>query len=146
MNKDIIDSLKSELSGSGKSISKILNSLALLHNELGPDSWIGIYFYDSEANNLFLGPFEGSPACEYINPGRGVVGTCYAAKRPMYIKDVKEFKGYIACDKKTKSEAVFPMFLNEDVIGVLDVDSPELDGLKDDLDILSEAAKLLSSF
>lgn len=134
------------MAGKGKTISKLGNCLALLKQALGADSWVGIYLFDEKSNSLFLGPFNGTPACESINPGRGVVGTAYAAKRPLYVDDVKKFHGYIACDNLTKSEAVFPLKLGEDVIGVLDIDSPKLDGLKDDLEILEQAANLIANW
>jgi L-methionine (R)-S-oxide reductase len=146
MNQEIIASLKEELARESRSISKLGNSLALIKEALGNDSWVGLYLFDEKNNVLFLGPFQGSPACETIKPGKGVVGTCYAAKRPLYIDDVKKFPGYIACDSKTKSEAVFPLKLGEDVIGVFDIDSPKIDGLKDDLKILEEAASLIANF
>jgi len=145
MNPEIIASLKEEFARPTHPLSKLNNALALLKEELGENSWVGLYLFDEKKNVLFLGPFQGSPACEEIKPGKGVVGTCYAAKRPLYIDDVKKFPGYIACDSKTKSEAVFPLKLGEDVIGVFDIDSPKLDGLKDDLKILEEASSLFAN-
>jgi GAF domain-containing protein len=145
MNPEIIASLKEEFARPTHFLSKLNNALALLKEELGENSWVGLYLFDEKKNVLFLGPFQGSPACEEIKPGKGVVGTCYAAKRPLYIDDVKKFPGYIACDSKTKSEAVFPLKLGEDVIGVFDIDSPKLDGLKDDLKILEEASSLFAN-
>ena len=145
MNPEIIASLKEEFARPTHFLSKLNNALALLKEELGENSWVGLYLFDEKKNVLFLGPFQGSPACEEIKPGKGVVGTCYAAKRPLYIDDVKKFPGYIACDSKTKSEAVFPLKLGEDVIGVFDIVSPKLDGLKDDLKILEEASSLFAN-
>jgi GAF domain-containing protein len=146
MDKNIVEAVSQEVGGNGKSLSKLLNSLAMVKESLGVDSWVGIYFYDEVNHNLFLGPFQGSRACEYINPGKGVVGTCFASKRPLYVNDVTKFPGYISCDAKVKSEACFPLKYGEDTIEVLDIDSPKLDGLKDDLDDLEEIANLLANF
>jgi GAF domain-containing protein len=107
---------------------------------------VGLYVYDEKDNVLNLGPFQGSPACVQIKPGKGVVGTCYAAKKPMYIDDVKKFPGYICCDSKVRSEAVFPLVYNDQIIAVFDIDSPKIDGLKKNLEILSEIAAMISQF
>jgi GAF domain-containing protein len=118
MENGIILSVKATLDGQGSLLSKLLNSLALVKQNLGEDSWVGLYVYDEKDNVLNLGPFQGSPACVQIKPGKGVVGKCYASKMPMYINDVKKFPGYICCDSKVKSEAVFPLVYNGHVIAV----------------------------
>jgi L-methionine (R)-S-oxide reductase len=144
MNKEILDSIKAELNGAGSSLAKLLNTFAMLREELGEGSWVGLYVYNEKLNSLVLGPFQGSPACEEIKPGRGVVGSCYAAKRAIYVKDVSTFPGYISCDAKVKSEAVWPLMYDEQVIAVFDIDSDQLDGLKNDLPILDQIAFFLS--
>lgn len=146
MNKEIIDSVSAELRGSGNFLAKLLNSLSLVKETLGEGAWVGLYIYDEKENILNLGPFQGTPACESIKPGKGVVGTSYAAKRPMYVPDVTLFPGYISCDSKVQSEAVFPIIYQEQVIAIFDVDSIQKDGLKNDLEILSEIASLIGNF
>jgi GAF domain-containing protein len=146
MDKSILQSIKNELAGNGNSLAKILNSLALVKEALGPDSWVGLYVYQEAENSLNLGPFQGTPACESIKPGKGVVGTSYAAKRPMYVPDVSKFPGYISCDSRVKSEAVYPIVYQEQVIAIFDVDSCRIDGLKNDLDLLGQVANLIGNF
>jgi GAF domain-containing protein len=146
MEKSILQSIETELKGSGNSLAKILNSLAMVKEALGENSWVGLYVYQEEENLLNLGPFQGSPACESIKPGKGVVGTSYAAKRPMYVPDVSKFPGYISCDARVKSEAVYPIVYQEQVIAIFDVDSCEIDGLKNDLDLLAQVANLIGNF
>ena len=118
----------------------------MVKEALGENSWVGLYVYQEEENLLNLGPFQGSPACESIKPGKGVVGTSYAAKRPMYVPDVSKFPGYISCDARVKSEAVYPIVYQEQVIAIFDVDSCEIDGLKNDLDLLAQVANLIGNF
>jgi L-methionine (R)-S-oxide reductase len=144
MENDILKSVEATLQGKGNRLARLLNSFSLIRCELGEKSWMGIYFYDEKENLLVLGPFQGSPACMEIKPGRGVVGTCYAAKRPLYVNDVKTFPSYISCDAAVKSEAVFPLMFNDQVIGVFDIDSAKIDGLKDDLTFLEQVARLIS--
>lgn len=146
MEKSIVDSVRQELNGSGNYLAKLLNALSLVKESLGEGAWVGLYIYDEKDNILNLGPFQGSPACETIKPGKGVVGTCYAAKRAMYVDDVHRFPGYISCDNRVLSEAVYPLMYQDQVIAVFDIDSCQLDGLKNDLEILSEIANLFANF
>ena len=138
-------SLKALLEGDINPLGKILNGLAFIRMELGEGSWVGLYLYDPESDVLRLGPFQGTPACEEIAPGRGVVGVCYKTKKTMYVPDVSVFPGYICCDASAKSEYVCPLYQDGSLVGVFDVDSPELDGLKGKEDYLKECAELLSA-
>ena len=139
-------SVETELNGNGNALAKMLNALAMVKEALGENAWVGLYVYQESDNVLNLGPFQGSPACETIKPGKGVVGTSYAAKRPMYVPDVSKFPGYISCDVRVQSEAVFPIVYQDAVIAIFDVDSPKLDGLKNDLDVLGQVAQLFGNF
>jgi L-methionine (R)-S-oxide reductase len=146
MEKDLLPAVIAELNGDGNPLAKLLNSLSLVKQFLGEGSWVGLYVFDEQNNILKLGPFQGSPACETIHPGRGVVGACYTSKRALYVKDVSTFPGYISCDPVVKSEAVWPLMYNEQVTAVLDIDSPKLDGLKEALPILDQFAALLTQY
>src|SRR5574344_1086861 len=146
MEQSLVKSIESELNGNGNALAKMLNALAMVKEALGKNAWVGLYVYQESDNVLNLGPFQGSPACETIKPGKGVVGTSYAAKRPMYVPDVSKFPGYISCDARVNSEAVFPIVYQDQVIAIFDVDSPKLDGLKNDLDVLGQVAQLFGNF
>jgi L-methionine (R)-S-oxide reductase len=146
MDKQIIASINGALNGEGNFLAKLLNSLSLVKESLGEGSWVGLYVYDDKTNQLNLGPFQGSPACMSIRPGKGVVGTSYAAKKPMYVPNVALFPGYISCDSRVRSEAVFPIVYNKQVVAIFDVDSMQEDGLKADLGILSQIATLLGDY
>jgi len=146
MEQSLVKSIESELNGNGNALAKMLNALAMVKEALGENAWVGLYVYQEADNVLNLGPFQGSPACETIKPGKGVVGTSYAAKRPMYVPDVSKFPGYISCDTRVNSEAVFPIVYQDQVIAIFDVDSPKLDGLKNDLDVLGQVAQLFGNF
>jgi len=87
--------------------------------------WVGFYLVKDE--QLVLGPFQGSIACTRINLGKGVCGTAWEKKETLIVENVDEFSGHIACSSASKSEIVVPIFHEGQVIGVLDVDSDELD-------------------
>ena len=73
-----------------------------------------------------LGPFQGPVACTRIQFGKGVCGTSWESKKTLVVENVAEFPGHIACSSFSKSEIVVPLIKNDEVIGVLDIDSSDL--------------------
>ena len=106
-------------------IANMANLSALLFGALEDVNWVGFYRL-VEKDELVLGPFQGNPACVRIKVGQGVCGTSVAQKRSLIVPDVHRFKGHIACDSASNSELVIPLLAGEDVVGVLDIDSPKL--------------------
>ena len=103
------------------------NTASLLYHELEDVSWAGFYLYDRKKDELFLGPFQGKPACMHIPNGKGVCGTCLHEKKAQCVKDVHQFPGHIACDSASNSELVIPLHSETgEVIGVLDLDSTHI--------------------
>ena len=101
------------------------NFVGLLYNAMADVNWLGIYVLRGE--ELVLGPFQGQTACVRIPLGKGVCGTAAAAARTQRVADVHDFPGHIACDVASRSEIVVPLIVNDQLIGVLDIDSPSLD-------------------
>jgi GAF domain-containing protein len=102
------------------------NCASLIFHSVPKLNWAG--FYLLKGGELVLGPFQGRLACVRITFGRGVVGTAAEKRTTIRVADVNQFPGHIACDSASKSEIVVPL-VSEDshLLGVLDVDSPELD-------------------
>lgn len=111
------------VSGESDRIANAANLSALLYHSLPEVNWAGFYFYDG--HELVVGPFQGKPACVRIAIGRGVCGTAAHTRRTQLVPDVHAFPGHIACDADSRSEIVVPLVLEDALIGVLDVDSPE---------------------
>lgn len=87
--------------------------------------WVG--FYNVEADNLLLGPFQGEIACYKIKKGRGVCGTSFDRDDTIVVPDVEQFAGHIACSSLSRSEIVVPVHdTSGHVIAVLDIDSTSL--------------------
>jgi L-methionine (R)-S-oxide reductase len=107
-------------------VANMSNTASLLFHSLPRLNWAG--FYLLKGGELVLGPFQGRVACVRIAFGRGVVGTAAEKRTTIRVADVNEFPGHIACDMASRSEIVVPL-TSEDahLLGVLDVDSPELD-------------------
>ncbi|KAH7909294.1 GAF domain-like protein [Hygrophoropsis aurantiaca] len=107
---------------------------------------------DDAISTIFLGPYCGKPACQYINvsPGRsrGVCADAYLRRQTMLVENVHDYPGHIACDGDTKSEIVCPLILNRDgedvVLGVLDLDCLAHAGFNDEDQVgLEKIAKLV---
>ena len=109
--------------GETETISVLSNATAAL-KEAFNFFWIGFYLVKN--NELILGPFQGSVACFRIKKGRGVCGTAWAEATTQVVPDVEQFKGHIACSSLSRSEIVVPVIINNEVKGVLDIDSDQL--------------------
>jgi L-methionine (R)-S-oxide reductase len=124
MNNRLIDSLRELISGERNFIANAANFSSFLYYEMEDLNWVG--FYMLEHNQLVLGPFCGKTACIRIEIGKGVTGTSAKTKTTILVDDVHEFPGHIACDSNSRSELVVPIIYDDELIGVLDLDSPIL--------------------
>jgi GAF domain-containing protein len=119
---EAVAALSALLQGEDDLVANAANTSAFL-NELLPDiNWVGFYFL--RGDELVLGPFQGRTACVRIAVGRGVCGVCVATGETQRVDDVHSFPGHIACDVRSRSELVVPLRRGEDIVGVLDIDSP----------------------
>jgi len=108
------------------SIANMANIAAALFHAFQNFSWVGFYLFDSRSGELVLGPFQGKVACTRIALGKGVCGTSFERNETIIVPDVEQFPGHIYCDLGSKSEIVIPVRHKHVLIGVLDVDSYEL--------------------
>ena len=147
------------------------NAAALLWDALDDINWAGFYLVDPAtvsgaelvaamgaepdvapsdhepcAPELRLGPFQGKVACVRIPFGRGVCGTAAETKISQLVEDVHQFPGHIACDSASNSEVVVPIVKDNQVVGVLDIDSPSVARFsQEDLTGLEQVVKALES-
>ena len=104
------------------SICLLANSCALLFHHLAQINWLG--FYLRQDSTLLLGPFQGKIACQRIKLPQGVCGHAVTTGQVVRVDEVEQFVGHIACDSASRSEIVLPLWLNGQVVAVLDIDSP----------------------
>jgi len=118
--------LRALIEGETDPVANMANCASLIFNSIPRLNWTG--FYLLKGGELVLGPFQGQPACVRIEIGRGVCGTAAEKRTTLRIADVTKFPDHIACDSASRSEIVVPLVTEDShLIGVLDVDSPELD-------------------
>ncbi len=116
--------LQSLLAAERDLIANAANLASLLFHSLPDLNWAGFYF--NRGGTLVLGPFQGKPACVRIPIGKGVCGTAAARRETVIVANVHDFPGHIACDSASNSEIVVPIVRGDELLGVLDLDSPSL--------------------
>jgi len=105
-------------------IANAANATSLIYHALPDLNWCGIYLLKD--GGLVVGPFQGKPACVRIALGKGVCGTAASQRKTIVVPDVHAFPGHIACDAASNSEIVVPLIAQDELLGVLDLDSPRL--------------------
>jgi L-methionine (R)-S-oxide reductase len=144
LNAQLAGLFSSETNG----LANAANMCAVLYHGLPKVNWVGFYFLQGE--ELVLGPFQGQVACVRIALGRGVCGTAAQQRETLVVPDVHVFPGHIACDPTSRSEIVLPLVQEGRLLGVLDLDSPDLarfdlqdrDGLTVSCNLLLENSEL----
>ena len=138
----MLPQLKALTEGVNNNTGALANAASLIHETMG-FFWTG--FYLVKDNVLHLGPFQGPVACYTIPYGKGVCGTAWKEGKTIVVRDVEEFPGHIACSSLSRSEIVVPIFKNDKIIGVLDIDSTETGTFDEtDRDYLEKAMDILS--
>ncbi len=142
--ENLIPQLKALISSETDLTANLANIAAALKETF---RWWWVGFYLVKENELVLGPFQGPIACTRISYGKGVCGTTWKTASPLLVPDVEKFQGHIACSSQSVAEIVVPILdSNNQVIGVLDVDSEKYDVLDEtDLDYLEKICKLITS-
>nr|AWI66787.1 methionine-R-sulfoxidereductase [Piromyces sp.] len=120
----LAEQIKALADGEPNFIPVLSNASALIYDSLDNLNWAGFYLMNK--GSLLLGPFQGKVACIRIALGKGVCGTSAQNDETLVVPNVHEFPGHIACDSASNSEIVVPIHKDGKVIGVLDIDSPNL--------------------
>ena len=119
----LLPQVKAVVGGEPDLIANMANVASMLHETFG-FWWTG--FYRVEGEELVLGPFQGPMACTRIRKGRGVCGTAWLKEETQVVPDVDKFPGHIACSSASRSEIVVPVWHEDSIIAVLDIDSEKL--------------------
>jgi len=126
----LVSQLRGLLEGERDFTANAANFASLIFHSVPELNWAGFYLHKND--ELILGPFQGKPACVRIEIGKGVCGAAAQQRQTILVGNVHEFPGHIACDSESNSEIVIPLINNEQLIGVLDLDSPVFGRFDDD--------------
>jgi len=140
--RSLIPQIAALIQGENDTVANLANVCAALKQQF---DWLWVGFYLVKEGELVLGPFQGPVACTRIAKGKGVCGTAWQREKTIVVPDVEDFPGHIACSSASRSEIVVPVFNNDTVTAVLDVDSEEL-SFFDDTDklYLEQLVKLIN--
>ncbi len=122
--EQLLPQIKALISDETDTIANLSNICAVLKYNMPGFFWVG--FYIIKGGELVLGPYQGPVACTRIQLGKGVCGAAALRRETIIVPDVDKFSGHIACSSLSKSEIVIPLFNDDEVVGVLDVDSDSL--------------------
>ncbi len=139
--QSLIPQIEALLEGEEDMIANQANTIAALKEQF---KWFWVGFYTVKNGELVLGPFQGPVACTRIARGKGVCGAAWEQGKTLVVPDVDAFPGHIACSSLSRSEIVVPIYQNNEVVAVLDVDSEELNQFdQTDAQYLEQIVKLL---
>lgn len=129
----ILADIETVLAGETNRVARMATVSAMLAGAFETFFWTGFYVVDpDDPRTLVVGPYQGTPGCLRIAFGRGVCGTAAQARATLIVPDVEAFPGHIACDSRSRSEIVTPVFDGKgELIAVLDVDSASLAAFDD---------------
>jgi len=140
--QSLLPQIEALLYGEPDLIANLANICAALKEQF---KWFWVGFYLVKDGELVLGPFQGPVACTRIAKGRGVCGVSWEKAETLIVDDVDQFPGHIACSSLSRSEIVIPLFYDNEVVGVLDVDSEDPAKFDEvDAEYLGQVVKLVN--
>lgn len=142
--KRIFFQLQKLLNQTENRTARMATVAALLHHKMPRFFWTGFYILNK--GRLVVGPYQGPLACLVLEKNKGVCWSAIQNKKTLIVPNVHEFPGHIACDSRSNSEIVVPLWEDEskNVWGVLDIDSQEFDAFSSvDKENLEEIVKLI---
>ncbi len=121
----VAEEVAAVLAGEPNVVARMATVSSMLANSFEHYFWTGFYVVDeAKGDELVVGPYQGTLGCMRIAFGRGVCGTAAATGRTQLVEDVHAFPGHIACDGRSASEIVVPVFGPDGkLMAVFDVDS-----------------------
>ena len=138
-----IGKIRKKVKDSIETVSTLANCAAILKESFAGYFWVGFYFLRED--HLALGPFQGPPACEKLGLEKGVCADCANSGKSIVVDNVHKYPGHVACDSRSNSEIVIPLFnKNNEVMAILDIDSEKFEEFTEtDSKYLKEIAELL---
>jgi GAF domain-containing protein len=124
--KELAEHIELVLAGVNDPVAEMATISALVHHAFG-HLWTGFYRVIEKGRLLRVGPYQGTLGCLEITFGRGVCGTAAAEGRTVVVEDVDHFPGHIACDSRSRSEIVVPVWDRQGALtAVFDADSDRI--------------------
>lgn len=115
------------IEGEKNLVARMATVSNILHHKFDHFFWTGFYVVDADKpDELVVGPYQGTLGCLRIPFGKGVCGAAARTRETQIVDDVHAFPDHIACDARSESEIVVPVFDQSGaLIAVFDVDSDQ---------------------
>ena len=128
--------------------TKLTQICALLKQEINTYDWVGFYFAKQNTKILHLKAFGGIPTDHTVIPfGKGICGQVAISNKNFIVDDVHAQDNYISCNIDVKSEIVIPLFLNNENIGQIDIDSNTINAFNEsDVILLEKINEKISNY
>lgn len=145
--EEVAQEIAAVIDGEANLVARMATVSNILHHAFDHYFWTGFYLVDPDRHaELVVGPYQGTLGCLRIPFSKGVCGACASARETIIVDDVHEFPGHIACDSRSESEIVAPVFDPDGrLIAVFDVDS-DRKAMFDEVDRAGIEAILKASF
>ncbi len=145
ISSEIINEIESLIATENNNVANMANVCAHLF-EKGGWHWVGFYLVDESRDELVLGPFQGPVACTRLKKGVGVCAKSWVESTTVYVPNVHDFSGHVACSALSNSEIVIPVRIEKKVVAVLDIDSVEFEGVSsEEINILETVVSKLET-
>ncbi|WP_332653723.1 GAF domain-containing protein [Brevundimonas sp.] len=124
---EVEEEILAVLDGEANLTARMATVASMLADAFPVFFWTGFYVVDPDKpGELVVGPYQGTLGCLRIPFGRGVCGAAARDRATQIVDDVHAFPGHIACDSRSASEIVVPVFdASGALIAVFDVDATE---------------------
>ena len=144
---EVFSEISNHLKSTDLDVDEGLNYICtVLRESFDHYDWVGFYFADLARKKLHLKAFSGNPVEHQEIPfGKGICGQVAVTHQNFVVPDVKARDNYLACSIDVKSEIVIPLFLENNNIGQIDIDSHKINPFSDQDEKLLEAICTLIS-
>jgi GAF domain-containing protein len=124
---EVAQEIAAVLDGEPNRVARMATTASMLASSFQHFYWTGFYVVDPDKpRELVVGPYQGTLGCLRIAFGRGVCGAAAESGAVQIVDDVLAFPDHIACDARSRSEIVLPVFDPDGaLIAVFDVDATE---------------------
>ena len=120
--EELINFVKIQASDEDNAIALMSNISSFIMAIIKDLNWAGFYLVGED--ELILGPFQGLPACTRLSFDKGVCAKAYRDREIVNVDDVSKFSDHIVCDSNSASELVIPIYVEDEVVCLIDLDSP----------------------
>jgi putative methionine-R-sulfoxide reductase with GAF domain len=141
---DILDRLKALASRPMPRRDKAREAAGAIQTARGY-RWVGLYDVTPEEIVAIAWTGSNRPAYPRFPVTQGLSGAAVATRRPVIVQDVSTDPRYLTAFGSTRAEAIFPVAIDDQILGTIDVESDRVNAFgSDDESFLRNCALVLA--